>query len=239
MSDIVIGRGLRALRLRARLRQKDVADQAGVSQQLVSKLEHGKVATISLRTLREVAAALEADVVTRLTWRAGELDRLLDEGHAAVVGRISGLLVRDGWQILTEVTFAEWGERGSIDILAWHAASRTLVVIEVKTEITSAEETLRRHDTKVRLAPRICRERFGEVPAHVGRLLVVADDMRNRRRVARLAQVLGPAYPVRGRDVRAWLAAPRGDLRGLVFTGRASVDARMGRRPRRIRSTGA
>jgi hypothetical protein len=54
-----------------------------------------------------------------------------------------------------------FGERGSIDLLAWHESSRTLLVIELKTELTSVEETLRRHDSKVRLAPGIARERFG------------------------------------------------------------------------------
>lgn len=121
-------------------------------------------------------------------------------------------------------------------MLAWHPASRTLVVIEVKTEITSAEETLRRHDVKVRLAPRIGTERFGAPPARVGQLLVIADDMTNRRRVERLAPVLDAAYPGRGRQVRAWLAAPDGDLRGLMFTARADRGDRAGRRPRRVRA---
>ncbi|HEY4190087.1 MAG TPA: hypothetical protein VGM28_06685, partial [Candidatus Limnocylindrales bacterium] len=61
-----------------------------------------------------------------------------------------------------------YGERGSIDILAWHAATRTLLIVEVKTEIASAEEMLRRHDAKVRLGPAIGRERFGIAPGAVG-----------------------------------------------------------------------
>jgi transcriptional regulator with XRE-family HTH domain len=233
MNDIVIGRSLRILRLRHQLRQADVADRAGVSQQLISKIERGRLASVSTAVLRRVFAAVEADVVTLVRWRAGELDRLLDEGHAELVGRIVVLLQRRGWQVLTEATFSEFGERGSIDILAWHAATRTLLVIEVKTEITSAEETLRRHDVKVRLAPRIGLERFGAKPARVGRLLVVADDMRNRRRVKRLEPVLAGAYPVRGRAVRAWIAAPDGDLRALIFTAPAE-GRRSPRRPRRV-----
>lgn len=234
MNDIVIGRALRALRIRLLLRQEDVAGRAGVSQQLVSKIERGRLATVSNAVLRRVFAAVEADLLTVVRWRAGEIDRLLDEGHAELVGRIVVLLRRRGWQVLTEVTFSEFGERGSIDILAWHPASRTLLVIEVKTEITSAEEMLRRHDVKVRLGWRIGRERFGVKPARIAKLLVVADEMRNRRRVARLDLILAEAYPARGRVVRRWLADPDGDLRGLIFAVPAA-GGRSTRRPRRIR----
>ena len=53
----------------------------------------------------------------------------------------------------------------------------------VKTELTSIEETLRRHDAKVRLAPRIARERFGWDPAVIARLLVLPEDRTARRRI--------------------------------------------------------
>ncbi len=236
MNDIVIGQSLRALRIRLLLRQADVAGKAGVSQQLISKIERGRLASVSAAVLRRIFAAVEADVVTVVRWRAGELDRLLDEGHSELVGRIVLLLRRRGWEVLTEVTFSEFGERGSIDILAWHPETRTLLVIEVKTEITSAEEMLRRHDVKVRLGRKIGRDRFDVAPARVARLLVVADEMRNRRRVARLAPVLSGAYPDRGRAVRAWIAAPDGNLAGLIFAAPAK-GGRSTRRPRRVRRT--
>ncbi len=238
MNDIVLGQALRALRIRLLLRQEDVAGNAGVSQQLISKIERGRLASVSTAVLRRIFAAVEADVVTVVKWRAGELDRLLDEGHAELVGRIVVLLRRRGWAVLTEVTFSEFGERGSIDVLAWHPATRTLLVIEVKTEIASAEEMLRRHDVKVRLGRKIGRDRFGVAPARVARLLVVADEMRNRRRVERLSPMLSTAYPDRGRAVRQWLAAPAGDLLGLIFTAPASGGG-SARRPRRVRRAAA
>ena len=98
-------------------------------------------------------------------WHGGDLDRLLDEAHAGLVERVAQLLRRLGWQVLVEVSYNRWGERGSVDILAWHAAARTVLVVEVKSEITAVEETLRKHDTKVRLAPAILHERLGERPA--------------------------------------------------------------------------
>ena len=65
----------------------------------------------------------------------------------------AALLEAEGWLTAAEVTYSGYGERGSIDLLAFHPATRTLLVVEVKTEIASVEETLRRHDAKVRLAP--------------------------------------------------------------------------------------
>lgn len=136
-----------------------------------------------------------------------------------------------GWVVLNEVTFAVFGERGSIDILAWHPPTRTLLVVEVKTEIASAEEMLRRHDVKVRLAPRICRERFGVNPLSVARLLVVEDSTTNRARTVRLGALLG-AYPLRGRELRKWLANPTGQVGGLLFLNTARGGGRRLRRDR-------
>jgi hypothetical protein len=135
--------------------------------------------------------------------------------------------------VLTEVSFAHFGERGSVDVLAWHPSRRILLVVEVKTEIASAEETLRRHDVKVRLGPMLARERFAARPAHVARLLVVADRSSNRRRVARLAPVMDSAYPLRGDGLRAWLRDPAGAGAGLLFVGEsAGATLRRRRAPR-------
>ena len=41
-----------------------------------------------------------------------------------------------------EVSFAIYGERGVIDILAWHEPTRSLLVIELKTAIADINELL-------------------------------------------------------------------------------------------------
>lgn len=108
------------------------------------------------------------------------------------------------------MSFAVWGERGSIDLLAWHAPTRTLLVIEVKSELTSAEETLRRLDAKARLAADIARERFGWDVARVVRALVLPEASMSRRRVARHDALFRARLPLRGIVARAWLARPDG-----------------------------
>jgi hypothetical protein len=88
----------------------------------------------------------------------------------------------------------------------------------------------------VRLAPRIGKERFGEWPATVARLLVVADSTGNRNRVARLGALLAAIYPLRGAAVRDWLAAPVSPMGGILFLNTAPTGAK-GRpvRPMRVR----
>lgn len=211
-----MGRAFRALRLRLGLRQQDVAVRAHVSQQHVSDFERGQLGGMRFDDVSAMLAVVDARLVVTVTWRGGLLDRLLDERHAAIVTAVVARLRADGWDVVPEATYAIYRERGSIDILAWHAPSRTLLVVEVKTEITSAEELLRRHDEKVRLGP-ICRERFNTSPDSIGRLLVVADTGANRRRVARLDAMLAPVYPRRGSALTGWLRRPGGPIGGLLF----------------------
>jgi len=177
---------------------------------------------MSVGTIREIAQALDAEVLLVIRWRGGELDRLMDEAHATLVGRAVEILQARGWETRSEVSFSVYGERGSIDVLAWHAPTRTLLVVEVKSELTSVEETLRVHDAKLRLAPRIAAERFGWRSTTTARLLVLPDLSTARRRVARHRAVLGGAYPMRGHMIRAWLLAPTPAMRpttggGLLF----------------------
>jgi transcriptional regulator with XRE-family HTH domain len=227
MEDARIGRTLRAIRHRLGWRQSDVAARAGVAQDLVSRIERGRLGRTPVAKVRDVAAALDAEVRLTIHWRGGDLDRLIDEGHAHLVGRTVDVLKAAGWEVRTEVSFSIYGERGSIDVLAWHVASRTLLVGEVKSDLTSVEETIRRHDVKARLAARIGAEQLGWKAGAVGRLLVLPDLSTQRRRVERHGAVLATAYPTRGHAVSAWLRNPDGEMSGRAFLrteyGRSSV----------------
>ena len=226
--DVRIGARFRALRHRLGWRQEDVAHRAGISQDVVSFVERGLLERVSIRNLRAIAGALDAEFFIQLRWRGGDLDRLVDEGHATLVGAITRLLTSRGWQVRIEVTYAVYRERGSIDVLAWHAATRTLLVVEVKSDLTSIEETLRKHDEKTRLAPRIAAADLGWVAASVARLLVLPDLSTPRRRVARHEAALGAAYPARRQWLRDWLGAPTGRMSGLLFVDAAGGSQRPG-----------
>lgn len=208
-----LGRQLRALRRRRGWRQVDVAEAAGVSQTVISLVERGHGDRLSVATLREMTRALEARLEVSVSWRAGDLDRAVDARHAALAGFVAALLRACGWDVRAEVTYAIDGERGSIDLLAWHAESRTLLVIEIKTELASIEATLRAHDTKARLA-RVVAGRFGWRPASVSRLLVLQETSTNRRRLGEVRRLLGPTFISDGWGVRRWLQHPTGTLDG-------------------------
>jgi transcriptional regulator with XRE-family HTH domain len=217
MDDIAVGRRFRALRHRLNLRQVDLAERVGVSRAVISLIECGRIDRVTIGKLRRIAQELQAEFPAVLRWRGGDLDRLVDEGHARLVGLVTEMLRGDGWEVRLEVSFAVYRERGSIDVLAWHPGARILLVIEVKTDLVVVEETLRKHDEKARLAPKIAAEQFGWRPVAVARLLVLPSLSTQRRRVERQAAVMNVAYPLRGVAIRQWLTNPSGRAAGLLF----------------------
>jgi transcriptional regulator with XRE-family HTH domain len=218
MDDIRLGRIGRALRRRLNLTQRELGRRAGLSQQAVSLVERGHGSRLSGGSMRRLFGALDARWEPTVSWRGGELDRLLDARHARLVGIVVNVLRGLGWVVEVEVTYSSYGERGSIDLLAWWPPGRIALVIEVKSELVSVEATVRKLDEKVRLTiESIAETRFGEAPLAVGRLLVLPASTTERQRVARADAVLGAAFPLRSDAVRAWLRSPRGPIRGILF----------------------
>jgi transcriptional regulator with XRE-family HTH domain len=211
-----IGRSLRAIRVRLGLRQADVAPRAGCSRSFVSKVERGLARSGDIRRVEMLCVALGADLDVRVRWRGEGLDRLLDEGHATIIDGFLPLLRVAGWAVALEVTFNEFGDRGSIDVFAWHPSTRSLLVVDIKSVVPDAQGTLAPLDRKVRVAPKLARAR-GWDPATVSRLLVIGDTTTNRERVRRFDELFNAALPIRGRDARRWLANPDRAISGLYF----------------------
>jgi len=164
-----------------------------------------------------VADALGAQLAVIVRWQGGDLDRLLNARHSAlhesVARSFAGL---PGWVIAPEVSFSVYGERGVIDVLAWRAATRALLVIELKTEIVDVNELMGSIDRKRRLASRVGRER-GWDASTVSAMLIVAAGRTNRRRVAAHATTLGSALPLDARALRSWLTTPDVAVAGIWF----------------------
>ena len=217
MDDVRVGRLLRTLRRRKGWRQADLARASRLSQQAVSLIERGHLNALSINALRRSFAAVDARFEGLVSWRGGQIDRLLDEHHASLVGRVADGLAHKGWDVEVEVTFSEYGERGSIDILAVRPASGDAVVVEIKTELTAIDDTIRRLDVKSRLCAKLVVDRFDWRPSSVSRLLVVLDRSTNRRRVAAHDGTLARAFPDRGTVLRRWLKTPSGRVSGLLF----------------------
>lgn len=213
--DRSIGRVVRAVRLRLGWRQTDVAVKAGVSRATVARVERRGAAGVSLRALRRICDALEVELTVGGRWRGGELDRLLDAAHADLQSVFLLVLTRAGWEVRTEVTFSRYGERGSIDLLAWHAGTRMLLLVEVKSVIADVQGLLRPLDAKVRLAPTIAAE-LGWVARTVVPCLVVHDNSTARRRVSQHGPLFA-RFELRGRDATKWLRSPGTAPSGLLI----------------------
>ena len=52
------------------------------------------------------------------------------------------LLTREGWIVEAEFTFNDYGDRGSVDLLAWQPGRRALLIVEVKTSLTDLQAML-------------------------------------------------------------------------------------------------
>jgi hypothetical protein len=142
-------------------------------------MERGHLGGQSLDDIRAVAAALDMRIDLVARWRAGDLDRLLNGGHSALHESVARMF-RDkvpGWVLAPEVSFAIYGERGVIDILAWHPGRRALLVIELKTDLADMNEVAGTFDRKRRLARQIALER-GWDPLTVSAWLIVVDGRR-------------------------------------------------------------
>ena len=227
------GRGLVALRQRRGWRQEDLAAAAGVARSVAGRIERGITRGVTVDALSAVAAAVGARVSFRLVWQGEDLDRLLDSAHAALVEAVVRLLVGLGWEVATEVTFSHYGERGSIDVLAFHPLLRVLIVIEVKSVVPDMQATQAALDRKVRLAPAIARER-GWDPVAVARMLVLAESSVNRRRIASHEAQLRTTMPARTREIVQWVSKPTvAPASGIWFL--ATVRGEDGKRLRRAR----
>lgn len=216
MDDQRVGAVFRAVRRRRGLRQLDVAVAARVSHQTVSRIERGFLGTFKLDTLRAVARVLEIRVDIAPWSRGGDLFRMATRDHSALVEAVIRELTRLGWEARAEVSFSERGERGFVDILAWHAPTRTLLVIEVKTEIVDVGETIGILDRKARLARRIAMV-HGWMAENVSSALIVRDTKTNRRRVGAHEATFRSALPAGTAGFSAYVRRPVRTLGALAF----------------------
>lgn len=215
--DERLGRLLRLIRRRGGLTQVVLAKRAAIPVRDVVRIESGRVAEVPVDRVRRAFEAIGGRARLVATWEGAAADRLLDAAHAALVEAAVRVLRQRGWTALPEVSFSEYGERGSIDVFGVRESARAVAVCEIKSDFGSLEETNRVLDMKERLAPVIAKRVLGWRPDVIGRILVVPDHPTIRRVVARHAATMDAVYPARSREVRAWLRAPTRAIRGVWF----------------------
>lgn len=217
MDDLRFGRAIRAARLKRGWRQLDLALAARVSKTTIARVESGLLETLTLGKLRMVARALDVGLELVPRSRGAELDRIVNSRHAALAeATVHSLRGQPGWLARPEVSFSIWGERGLIDVLAWHESSRSVVVIELKTAIVDVGEILGTLDRKRRLAIQVAAGE-GWRPMTVSTVLMVAEGSTNRRRIGDHVATFKAALPDDGRRWRPWLRRPIGAINTLTF----------------------
>jgi transcriptional regulator with XRE-family HTH domain len=220
MDVVRFGGDVRLLRRRRGWTQQRLAAEAKVARWAIVEIEAGRGGRITAERLVRVVAALGGYLSLRIQYHGEALDRFRDERHAALVDLMVARLRSDGWEVATEVSFNIFGERGSIDILAFDPTTGTLLVIEVKTVIPDVGGMLATLDRKVRLARDLAAER-GWNARSVGRLLVLPEASTARRRIEHHDATFRNAFPARNVEVNRWLEAPSGPLSGLLFLSSA------------------
>jgi transcriptional regulator with XRE-family HTH domain len=241
MRDLELGRLLRALRRRMGWRQRDCAARASVHRSTWSRLERGHLDRASLATIRDCLAVLEVRLELVPRWRGGDVERVRDRFHAALQTAWKQRLEHWGWQVWVEVSFNHYGDRGRVDLVAWHPVERLLLIIEIKTEIDDVQALLGSLDIKRRVAYVVARELAIPSFALAVPFLIVADGTTNRDRVARYAPLFS-RFSLRGRTAIAWLKRPGGSPTGLLaytdlrYATGMSVKATGSHRVRRRRS---
>ncbi len=201
--------------MRQQLTQAALSLQAGVSRRAVAMLERGGAGRLRVETMEAILTRLGGRLDLRVFWNGPELDRLLDAAHAALGALIKRRLEWWGWIVRVEVSYSRYGERGRIDLLAWHPATGVLLVVELKTDLVDVQALLGTLDAKARLGRHVA-EQFGWEVRAVVPAIVFTDDRTTRDRLQRLT-ALFDRYSLRGRSAISWLRHPDGAPSGLLW----------------------
>ncbi len=225
-----------------------MAKKAKVSHRTVSEIELGRLEHVRLGMLRKVADVLDIRVGLDAWWRSGRIDHLLDRAHAALVEHTVKCMEADGWVTRVEVTFNEFGERGSADVVGWRPVERALLIAEIKTRIDDLQDAGAVFSRKVRILPKVLARDEGWDALTVGRVLVFADTRANRELVRAHRGTFDSIWPERTVRVKRWIrrpvpepAASQRGFGGIWFVplGRLGAAARSVARLRPSRSPGA
>jgi transcriptional regulator with XRE-family HTH domain len=220
-----LGRTLRAIRQDARETQSTVAQRAGVSQSVYSRAERGDIVDLKISTLDRIVAALDAHLILDIRFRGGRADRLIDRAHAAIVEIVVAALSSAGWETAIEFSFNVFGERGSVDVLGWHATTRTLLIAEVKSRFTDLQGMLLSLGRKLRLVPDEVRRELGWDARAVARIVVAPGTTENRSVIERHMSIFASTLPARAPAIRAWIRRPDGPIAGVWLVSRDVLPA--------------
>jgi transcriptional regulator with XRE-family HTH domain len=222
----------REVRVQLRLTQGEVAAAAHVSRGYIAGIEAG-TANPTLDVVERIGSVLGLD--TNLILRPPlliETSPQRDLVHARCIAYVERRIRSAGWETAREVEIVQARSHGWIDIVAFHPRSKTLLVIEVKTQLVDLGSVERQVGWYTRAAGDAARRR-GWTPHRTVAWLLVLASAEVDRVIATNRHLLGTAFPMRARGMLGWLSE---DLHPLTSRGLAMIDPRSKRREWLIRS---
>jgi transcriptional regulator with XRE-family HTH domain len=225
-------RDVREARRRLRLTQQQVADRVSVSRGYVAAIERA-YGNPTLDVVERITDALELEasiVVRQPVVIEGHQQR--DLVHGVCSGYVARRLHALGWQTARELEVIQGRSHGWIDLLAFHPATRTLLVVEIKTALLDLGLAERQLAWYGRAAGEVAR-RQGWYPRRIVSWLLVLSSEEVEVVLRHNSELLRQSFPSRAPDMLDWLALGQHQV---VGRGLALIDPSSKRRDWLIRS---
>lgn len=188
--------------------QRQLGARAGVSQPTVSRIELGRASALDLFAIERLLVAL--GVEARLSVRrpfVKDPPGQRDAAHARCSAYVGRRLEAAGWEVGPEVEIGGGRIRGWLDLLAFDATSRRMLLVEVKTEIRDIgeiERTMAWYEREACAAAR----RFGWLPRELASTLLLLATESNDSSVRFQREIFARSFPGRSDGLAQRLDEP-------------------------------
>ena len=212
ITDSDLGKQIGAIIKRTRLEtgwsQRKLSERLGCSKSAVQRLEAGATPYVDIR----LAGAAFRLLGIRMKFDAGTLGlanrrEQRDLVHATCLGYVARRLRSDRWDVQIEVEIGDGRYRGWIDLLAYRALDRSLLCIEVKTEIDDLGRIQRTLGWYAGEAP-IAARALGWQPASTTSALLLLFSTANDRAIQVNRELLRSTVPTTARVFASWIRSP-------------------------------
>jgi len=222
---------VRAARQRRRWTQRRLADRAGVGRGVVSRIERGLGAGVTIDAWQRVALAAGCPLVLGL--QRDVEGETADAGHLAIQELVLHFGRRAGYHGSFELPTRPLEPWRSADVGLRDDAARRLVLVECWNTIGDVGAAARGSARKATEAAALAVVAWGAAVHRVGLVWVVRASARNRALIARYPELFAARFPA---SSVAWLAAlvdgrPAPDGPGLVWCDIAATRLFAWRRP--------
>ena len=213
------GRACRGTRIELDLTQDELGAAVGLSRGYIAKIEAG-TANVTVGTMQDIGAALGLALELMATPPVFIARREPhDLVHARCVVTIRRRLTKDGWTVEGEVDISEGRYHAWADLVAFQRATRTLLVIEIKTRLDDLGGMQRQLGWYAAHA-RESAARFGWEPRRVTPWLICLSSTEIDHVLVVHREIMDRDFPGRWREM---LALVRGEG-GSAVRGLAMVD---------------